>query len=62
MQISITRTGKTRRFDIPEDAHLELAVYKVFFPPDKVIKLGGMSFANKDIDPWPPKENSTLDF
>ena len=62
MQILITKGGKSKRFDIPKDAHLELAVYKIFFPPDMPVRLGGVVFPNKDIDPWPPKENATLDF
>lgn len=57
MQILITRNGKSKRVDLPDDSHLMIAVLKIFMPSDTPVVLGKHKFFISEIDPWPPAEN-----
>lgn len=51
----------SRRIKIPKRAHYMLCVYKIFYPPEMTVRLGKHKIVQlKDIDPWPPAEQTDL--
>lgn len=57
MEILITRNGKQKRVEVPEDAFDKLAVLKIFEPPETSVNISGYTFKMSEIEPWPPAEN-----
>lgn len=60
MQILITRNGKQKRIDVPEDAFDKLAVLKIFETPETIVNISGYRFKMSEIEPWPPAENTKM--
>lgn len=57
MEILITRNGKQKRVEVPEDAFDKLAVLKIFETDDVSVNISGYTFKMSEIEPWPPAEN-----
>lgn len=57
MEILITRNGKQKRIEVPEDAFDKLAVLKIFETDDVSVNISGYTFKMSEIEPWPPAEN-----
>lgn len=52
-----------KKVDVPDKVHSMLCVYKIFWPPEATIQLGKKKMLRmKDFTPWPPPEQSSMDF
>lgn len=59
--IYLSRIGRT--VQVPDHVWQLIAVYKVFWPPDKVIQLGKTKKIQlKDLELQAPPEQSKIDF
>jgi len=54
------KTGKRLNLKVSDATWNMLAIYKVFWPPDTKVTMGGKKIPLKEIFPWPPAENSKM--